>query len=204
MKKTLVIAAFMALSLGIAQTVLRGQALKLPKAALEIRGSGPFEYKAKAGVMHSIASLVVWPPQAYAKRGEIVFGILGRDPFREAIDLVKDWLVAGKRLRVARFADLSRLGPCQVLFISRSEMERLPDILKELEGKNVLTVGESEDFLERGGMVRLYSTPDHRVRFDLDQEAVQKAGLRMHQRLVDTLNGWKSSDSKDAKGKEGR
>jgi hypothetical protein len=70
-----------------------------------------------------------------------------------------------------------------VIFFSRSEAKRYGKILEGLKGKSVLTIGESEDFLEAGGMVEL-SFENDRLQLEVNLVAARNANLKVDARLL--------------------
>ena len=49
-------------------------------------------------------------------------------------------------------------------------------------GRGVLTVGEDADFLASGGMIN-FIIDDRRVRFDINQKAVENSSLKLSSKL---------------------
>ncbi len=72
---------------------------------------------------------------------------------------------------------------CQILFVPDSETKRLEPILRAVEHRSVLTVGESADFLARGGMIRLVVV-EGRVRFAVNLGGAEAVGLKLSSRLL--------------------
>ena len=97
-----------------------------------------------------------WPPDRLPPAGEaFVFTVLGEDPFGDLLDaIIRDRTLHDRRLTVRRVTRVEDVGESQILFISRSEADDLPRILQRLETAPILTVGESPQFAERGGMIR--------------------------------------------------
>jgi hypothetical protein len=75
-----------------------------------------------------------------------------------------------------------------VVFISGSELRRLPAIIGDLRGTRALTVGESADFTALGGMVGL-STKGEQVRLDINLEATAAEHLKVSARLLALTSG---------------
>jgi hypothetical protein len=48
----------------------------------------------------------------------------------------------------------------------------------------VLTVSDLDHFAENGGMIGLVTTDDNRIRFDINQTAVERAGLKASSQLL--------------------
>jgi len=70
-----------------------------------------------------------------------------------------------------------------VLFISKSEGKRIPALLANLRNAPVLTVGEADDFLGAGGIIR-FCLEGNRVRFEINREAAESARLRISSQLL--------------------
>ena len=88
-----------------------------------------------------------------------------------------------KSFAIRRFARLEEIQPCHILFISRSESSRLDEILKALDGTATLTVGEDEEFVRRGGIIRFF-TQESKIRFEINLDAAEYEGLRLSSRLL--------------------
>jgi len=97
--------------------------------------------------------------------------------------VVSGEVVRGHPLVVKRLRADQDLQGCQVLFISRSEKNRLPELLKRLKGSPVLSVGEVGGFAEQGGMVNLL-VPDKTVKIEINQAAAEEAGLKISSKLL--------------------
>jgi hypothetical protein len=145
----------------------------------------PTEYEVKAAFLYKFVLFVKWPPQkAGAPESPFVIGVFGKDPFSGALAAA----VEGKKfnehpLIVRQVSGAAEARKCHLLFISRSEDNRLPAIARELRDTPVLTVGESEKFIARGGMIN-FITVDNKVHFEINPEAAGQAGLRIHSQLL--------------------
>lgn len=142
------------------------------------------EYKVKAAFLYNFAKFVEWPAETLAKDPSFVIGIVGEDPFGKLIDEA----VAGKTVRdkpivVKRFSRIEDAAGAHILFISNSEAEHVPRIVKQLNRAPVLTVSDINRFAERGGMVQL-ETEQSRVRFAINIAAVERAGLKPSSQLL--------------------
>jgi hypothetical protein len=72
---------------------------------------------------------------------------------------------------------------CQVLFIGAAEKKSLRAILLSAKGNSLLSVGESEHFLQEGGMIG-FLLEENKIRFEVNLEAAQNAKLRISSRLL--------------------
>lgn len=138
------------------------------------------EYEIKAALLLNFAKFVEWPPWAMDdSEGSFVIGILGKDPFNNALEqTIGDKTVGGAAIRITRFNRFEDLRPCHILFICGSERTFLPAVFRRIEGDNVLTVSDMPDFARNGGMITLY-TENNKVRFMIHIQAAEKAGLKL-------------------------
>jgi hypothetical protein len=143
------------------------------------------EYQIKAVFLFNFARFVDWPAKAFPDADSpFVIGVLGDDPFGSYLDeTVRGEKVNGHPLTVQRYRRVSEIRACQVLFISRSEADRLEQIVASLRGRGILTVGDTDDFAARGGMIRL-ATEKNKVRMRVNLDAVKAANLAISSKLL--------------------
>jgi hypothetical protein len=143
------------------------------------------EYDLKAAFVFHFAQFVKWPPEAWPGRGSpLTIGILGEDPFGKSLDeIIANETVDGHKLLVRRFQNLNQIDSCQILFISASEKDRLGSILSRLGHRSILTVGETEDFAQRSGMIG-FVISEKRLRLAVNVAAASAANLTISSKLL--------------------
>lgn len=160
------------------------------------------EYQIKAAFLYNFIKFVDWPKEAMPDGNEpITIGIIGKDPFGNAFEPVKDKDVRDKKVVVKRFksiADLKKLGEsgkdeldrqieavkkCHLVFVCSSEQECLNDIISPLGELPILTVADTKDFLRAGGIVN-FVTIDNKVRFEISGTAAKRAQLKLRSQLL--------------------
>ena len=149
------------------------------------QNAAALEYELKAAFLVSFANFVEWPAEAFRDEEEAVtIGVLGTDPFGPALDqIASQQSIRGRACLVRRCRDVADAAACHVLFISAGENDRLREILEPLVASPTLTVGESEDFIARGGIINFILEKDT-VRFEINQTAAERAGLRIQSKLL--------------------
>jgi hypothetical protein len=142
------------------------------------------EYDVKAAFLFNFTKFVEWPLAAYTdEHSPLKLCVLGENPFGKALKVLLDEEVGGRRLAFTHLETATNLETCHVLFVSRSERDRLPQILAGLHNAPVLTVGEMPAFIDQGGMIN-FILEGSKVRFDVNQEAAERAGLKISSRLL--------------------
>lgn len=161
-------------------TLALGVGVLAPRA---VEASTAREYAVKAAYLFKFLDLVEWPQEQ--KISSFVIGVVGPGPFGPSLDDLEGKLVRGKPVRLQTFPAVTSPAPTEqmILFIDRKNNAKLPKILSDLKGHNVLTVGEDTRFAENGGCIGLV-TIKNRVRFRVNVDAVRRAQLKVSPTLI--------------------
>jgi hypothetical protein len=145
----------------------------------------PGEYQLKAAFLFNFAKFIDWPSTSFASpQSPFAICILGADPFGSAMDeVLHGKVVGGRTVIVERTKDLPSARHCQMVFVSSSERQRVPEILGGLKGANALVVGETEGFAAAGGTVQ-FTLEENHVRFAINTDAAERAGLKVSSKLL--------------------
>lgn len=143
------------------------------------------EYQIKAAFLFNFAKFVDWPPPAFPQTDSpIVIGVLGKNVFGHYLeDTIRDKQVKNRRFEIKEFASVNDAVNCHILFISPSLKDNLPKILTALHNASVLTVSESDQFIEAGGMIN-FTIEESKVHFQINDNAAKKAGLKISSKLL--------------------
>ncbi|HEY8510447.1 MAG TPA: YfiR family protein [Cyclobacteriaceae bacterium] len=159
-------------------------------ASLRMQGAGappqvPDEYKVKAVFLFHFAQFVEWPEKSFSRPDEpMVIGVLGEDPFGNYLDeVVSGESIQGHPLQVKRFSKLEEIDKCHILFVSADGLAQLRAVLRELEPRPTLTVGDNPAFIRAGGMIRFFSE-DSKIRLQINPEAARSCGLMISSKLL--------------------
>lgn len=148
--------------------------------------SQPTEYQLKAAYIYHFAQFVDWPATAFNQTNSpLIIGVLGTNPFGGDLErTVQGKILGGHPLVVQEFTDISEItNVCHILFISDSEKRQLTQIIAALDDSSILTIGESDRFIESGGMIKF--VPDGtRIRFEINRTRAVKSGLRISFKLL--------------------
>ena len=145
----------------------------------------PSEHQVKAVWLLNFARFVEWPATAFPNAtAPLVVGVVGKDPVgRELERAFASKTVKGRSFAFRRISNEADLKGCHIMFVPASERKRTRDWTGKIQGKAVLTVGESEEFLQNGGVIN-FLLKDNTVRFEISLNAAQAAGLKLHANLL--------------------
>ncbi len=160
------------------------------------------EYQVKAAFLYNFIQFVDWPEEKLADSNEsIIIGIIGRDPFGNAFESVKDKKVKGRDVVIKRFKsfeelekstekdktksdqEIETLTKCHLLFICSSERRNLKKIINTVKDYDVLTVSEMKGFLEAGGIINWF-VEEKKLRFEINITAAERAKLKIRSKLL--------------------
>jgi YfiR/HmsC-like len=146
-----------------------------------------FEYKVKAEFLERFTQFIDWPADSSNNNPDKPFCICvtGKNPFGSYLqDTAAQVKIKGKPVEIHQIDQLvAELPKCQILFIARTEKERLSDILKLTHDKPILTVGDTRGFAEDGVLVNFYTSGNY-IRFEVNIDRAEKSKLKFSSRLL--------------------
>ncbi|MCU1348191.1 MAG: YfiR family protein [Acidobacteria bacterium] len=175
----------------VARRPLRAVALALALLAVTLaspaQSAAPTaEYRVKAAFLLNFIHFVDWPPGAFASRdAPLVICVVGVDPFGEALDqTIEGETIDQRRIVVRRSRTGADAQGCQLVFISRSEGNRLDDVFASMGSTApVLTVSDIDGFVPRGGTIG-FLLDRNRVRFEIGLSTAQRRHLKVSSQLL--------------------
>lgn len=143
------------------------------------------EYQLKAVFLFNFTQFVEWPGTSFSSdQAPMVIGILGKDPFGNYLEeIVAGEKINGRLLKVEHYNTIDEVGTCQVLFINFPDPQKTAQAISELKGRNILTVGEAPDFMQRGGMIRFFTKKD-KINLQVNLDATKTADLVISSKLL--------------------
>jgi hypothetical protein len=134
----------------------------------------------KADYLVKFAKYVTWPKAS----GDLNLCVIGPDPFGAALDKkIAGETVKKRQLVAKRLNAKANIEDCDILFfsnkLSKTEMKT---ILARAE-KGILTVSDIADFSANNGMIEFFNA-EGKLRFEINNNAAQKAGLRLSSNLL--------------------
>ncbi len=143
----------------------------------------PAEYQVKAAFVYNFIKFVDWPQNGTALPAAMRICIIGTLPDAASFESLAGEEVRGRRISVQFVQDLVDIRHCDVLFVTASQTGRLPDIIRSLDRRPTLTVGDTKGFALRGVMINMFLENKH-VRFEINQTSAEAAGLMISTKLL--------------------
>lgn len=138
------------------------------------------EYQIKAGYLYNFTKFITWP----ADNAEAFnLCIVGDDPFGELIDPIEQRSVMGRPIKLSRFGSLGSIDKelhCHILFVSSSI--KYTSATRNVD--NTLIVGESEDLIAQGGIIR-FVNKQGKIKLQCNQKRIKQSGLKISAKLLE-------------------
>lgn len=141
------------------------------------------EYRLKAAFLYNFAKFITWPDEDNRSDGVLRIGVAGATPAVASMKrVIEGQHVRKLRIELEEFDPQADLGRYHIVFVGR-EYSDAPRLLEKINGRPVLTVGESAEFIPWGGAIR-FLLRDGKVRFQIAPGQTDRAGLAISSRLL--------------------
>ncbi len=143
------------------------------------------EYKVKAAFIFNIIQFIDWQNKKFdAPNTPIRICVFGDNPFGQKLTPITKRQSQGHKLTLEYFNTLTEADGCHVVFISKSERKRLPELIETFQEKGVLTIGDTSDFARMGGIVGLV-VKEKRVSIEINLKASKQTKLKISAKLLE-------------------
>jgi hypothetical protein len=137
----------------------------------------------KAAYVFNFVKFVAWPDDETS--GPLLICFVGGERVYNALTAGIDKKRVGvRRLAALQIASASPTDTCNALYIDAS----MARDFAPAEESAVLTISDSKGFAANGGMIELF-TENHRLRFLINIQSAQQAGLRISSDLLKLAAG---------------
>lgn len=118
-----------------------------------------------------------------SEQDKITVCLFGNDPIKPYLQPMAGRTVNQREIVVRAVRNIRDAEHCHLLFIGNGEKKHWPEMRNFLAGKSVLTVSDSDDFTDSGGMIE-FGRKDNHISVNLNMDALTAAGLRVQDRLL--------------------
>ncbi|PAU80767.1 hypothetical protein CK501_08345 [Halovibrio salipaludis] len=146
---------------------------------------GVKEFQVKALFLYNFANFVEWPERAFdGPEASLRMCLYGAVPFGSFLDSVNGVRVRDRTLDVIRTTDRSDIEQgCHILFVGIDQLDKLEEFFSDINHMYVLSVGNTEGFARRGGVINIYRTRDER-KFEINLSQAIENGLLISSDLL--------------------
>jgi hypothetical protein len=143
------------------------------------------EARVEAAYIYNFAKFVEWPASKFADSSSPMrFCVLNDFSFEADLSqVVNGKSIAGRPVEVVHVRDAAESLSCHILFVNSTQQSQTRRLTEVLRRAGVLTVGETDSFVEEGGIINFFLENDQ-VQFRINRKAAQQAGLYVSSRLL--------------------
>lgn len=149
------------------------------------RGATVSETELKAAFLYNFAKFVEWPAQAFASEtNPIQVAVFGDEEVSATLKtLLSDKKAHGRSFEVKRVLNPQEAKGFHMVYVTGAENRRAFQILEATRKFPVLTIGESEQFLDLGGMIN-FVFEEAQLRFEINPEPAEKVKIVISSKLL--------------------
>jgi hypothetical protein len=108
-----------------------------------------------------------------------VIGVIGNTEVCQTLDNWYGGKARGtKTYVIKKFAKVSDVTDCHVVFIDRSKSAEFDAVNAKLNGKGALIITDKHGLGEKGSSIN-FKTIDNKLKFELNQKAIEGANLKV-------------------------
>ncbi len=135
--------------------------------------------------MHEVYSMMVfnfvkyvqWPAGDNSK--EFVIGVVGNNEIYNTLTTWYAGKAKGSKVYVIKkFNSAAEITDCQVVFIDRSKSNEFDAVNNKVKGKGTLVVTDRNGLGSKGSCIN-FKTVDEKLRFELNQQAIEASNLKV-------------------------
>lgn len=143
------------------------------------------EYDLKAAFLYNFANFIEWPADVFPTNDSpFVIGVLGADPFGGSLrEVLESEQIDERPIVLQHYERADDIGLCHLLYVSRSERKELDAVLSGLKRRGLLTVGDGDDFIGRGGGVGFVGEGD-RLGLAINLDTGRAVGVTFSSKLL--------------------
>lgn len=139
------------------------------------------DYTFHAVFVYNFTKYIEWPNAG----NEIIIGIQGGDASSmQAFEkMASNKSGADRKYIIKAITKPEDAAGCHVIFIPDNESDKLGAIVQKYNHSPKLIITEKEGLVKKGGIIN-FVTVDGKLRFELNQAALDKAGLKVSSQLL--------------------
>ncbi|WP_292926527.1 YfiR family protein [Nitrosomonas sp.] len=134
----------------------------------------PSEYRLKVAFLYNFSAYTEWPS---LPDQVLNFCIYGEDPFGENLQHLQHKKAHEHEIVVRHTRNSEDLPSCQIVFITRSSIDNLSDVIKQLDGMPILTIADTPGASQQGVILNM-TMKEGKVTFEANVTIAKKKPLK--------------------------
>lgn len=145
---------------------------------------GQDEQTLKALFIYNFTKQIEWPAQKMTGT-KFVIAVVGKSSVSDRLNqLLSGRKIFDKPVEVRVVDGMEDALTAQIVFIPKSQTDKLPAYLDKISGKQALVITEEKHIASKGVSINLYLKED-RLRFELSESTIRKEALKVSNQLLE-------------------
>ncbi|MGC4020763.1 MAG: YfiR family protein [Cyclobacteriaceae bacterium] len=133
-------------------------------------------------MVFNFVKYVQWPTNDNSK--EFVIGVVGNNDIYNTLNTWYSGKAKGNKTYVIKkFNNAAEVTDCQVIFIDRTKSGDFEAVNNKVKGKGTLVVTDRNGLGVKGSCIN-FKTVDDRIKFELNQQAIEASNLKVSSSLT--------------------
>jgi hypothetical protein len=146
--------------------------------------AAPLETAIEATYLFKFAPYIEWPNGVAPAAANFLICVVGDDPFDGTLDrAIAGEHIGSRAIVLRRLGDATPQTICDIMYVSGSPRQTVASALAAVAGLPVLTVTDQTRNGGPAGIIN-FVVQDNRVRFQIDEAAAMRNGLRISSKLL--------------------
>lgn len=142
------------------------------------------EHKVKAAFIHKFIKFTKWPKETFiSDNSPILICVYGESPIWAGLKNLENKAVMGRQLKIVKVNEPDLKKKCHIIFVSKAKKDELDSLLNKINKSGIMTIGESDGFAEKGGMIN-FVIVEGKLRFEINVGAIERSGLKLSSKLL--------------------
>jgi hypothetical protein len=131
--------------------------------------------------VYQFAKYFNWP--ASMQQGNFVIGVIGNsEMFKFIEEMAVAKKLASQNIEIKTFKNVSEIGQCHILVMSGSMNNSISEVVKSINGKNILLVGEGDGLASKGAHISFIENGG-KLTFEINQTKINQMSLQVNSQL---------------------
>ncbi|MDP8206156.1 MAG: YfiR family protein [Candidatus Electryonea clarkiae] len=144
------------------------------------------EQLVKAIFLEKFTQFIDWPSESTIEDSSspFILGVIGKNPFGTNLeDIYSSQKIKNRKVEIRYLSNIEEIEACHLLFIGKAKKDIISQIISYTRDKSILTVSDSKGNAKRGVCINFYQDGE-KIRFEINQTAVQISGFKMSYKLL--------------------
>jgi len=134
-------------------------------------------YEVHSMMVFNFIKYIQWPD--HDKSGEFVIGVVGNNDVYATLNAWYGGKAKGNKIYVIKkFASAAEVTDCHLVYIDKSKSAEFEAINAKLKGKGTLVITDKNGLGQKGSCIN-FKTVEDKLRFELNQQAVEASNLKV-------------------------